>query len=132
MKSPMMSLVLTLIGVLLFATFAPVARAADDKEAQLQKRFEKRDKEIRALKKAGTIGETFEGYVAFVKDEDSKASDVVSAENEDRKALYKHIADKTSTTVEKVAERAAQRNFEHAASGEYLQDKNGKWKKKAG
>ena len=126
----MKSVLMMLIGALLFGTLATVARAADDKESQLQKRFEKRDKEIRALKKAGTIGETADGYVEFVKDEDSKAKDTVDAENADRKALYEHIADKTKTTADKVAERAAKRNFEHASAGEYLKDKNGKWKKK--
>ena len=127
----MKSVVLMIISALLFGAFAPMARAADDKkEAELQKRFEKRDKEIRALKKAGTIGETVDGYVEFVKGDDGKSSDVVDAENADRKSLYQHIADKTNTTLEKVAERAAKRNFDHASSGEFLKDKNGKWKKK--
>jgi uncharacterized protein YdbL (DUF1318 family) len=119
-----------IITGLLFGALAPIARADDKKEAELQKRFEKREKDIRALKKAGTIGETSDGYVDFVKGEDSKAKDIVDAENADRKTLYQHIADKTNTTVEKVAERAAKRNFERASAGEYLKDSKGKWKKK--
>jgi uncharacterized protein YdbL (DUF1318 family) len=127
----MKSIILILVGALLLFVSAPVVRAADSKENELQKRFEKRDKEIRQLKKAGVIGETADGYVDWVKDEDKKNADVVNDENADRKELYQHIADKTKTTVEKVAERAAKRNFERAASGEYLKDENGKWKKKS-
>ena len=70
----MKSVVILLIGALLFGAFARVARAADDKkddkkESELQKRFEKRDKEIRSLKRSGVIGETLS--------DDKKAAAVV-------------------------------------------------------
>ena len=68
--------------------------------------------QIAELKSAGTIGETYKGYVDFVKDGDDDAKQLVQDENSDRESLYKLIAKRTDTTAEKVAERNAKRNFE--------------------
>src|SRR3954463_3919398 len=97
---------------------ASAVRAADT-EKSLQKRFEERLDKIRKLKASGTIGETYKGYVDFVKegDGDDAAKQVVQDENADRESLYKLIAKRTETTPEKVAERNAKRNFEKAKAG---------------
>jgi uncharacterized protein YdbL (DUF1318 family) len=120
-------------SLLALAMLLPAARAtAATREEELRKSFEQRYPQLAELKKAGTIGETYEGYVALVdersKDEEAKA--VVEAENTERKELYKLIAEKEGTTREKVAERNAKRAFEKAKPGEYLKGPDGKWKKK--
>jgi uncharacterized protein YdbL (DUF1318 family) len=117
-----------LVAVLAFLLAPSIARAADD-EASLQKRFKERYPQILQLKTDGVIGETSEGYLDFVDKKDAKAAELVEQENADRKALYKHLAAKEGTTDEKVAERAAQRNFKKAKPGEFIK-RGGKWEKK--
>jgi uncharacterized protein YdbL (DUF1318 family) len=121
----MMTTLMTLI-----ALTASTALAAPS-EAELKKKFEERYPAIRELKQKGTIGETDEGYVEFVnsKNKDENATELVKDENDDRKALYRLIADKEKTESEVVAKRNAKRNFERARDGEYLKE-GGKWKKK--
>lgn len=121
----------TVMSLILALLLAPAAlRAADaPDEAALQKRFKARYPQLQQLKTDGVIGETSEGYVEFVDKKDAKAAKVVEAENDDRKALYKLIADKEGITAEVVAKRAAKRNFDRAKAGEWLKE-GGKWKKK--
>jgi uncharacterized protein YdbL (DUF1318 family) len=119
------SIATVLIALLAFASFAS---AAESKE-ELQKRFKQRLPEINKLKAEGVVGETSEGYLDFVSERSSKASELVNEENGDRRNLYAIIADETGATVEVVAKRNAKRNFESAKPGEYLKE-GGKWRKK--
>ena len=119
------SIATVLIALLTFTSFAS---AAETKE-ELQKRFKQRLPEINKLKAEGVIGETSEGYLDFVSERSSKASELVNEENGDRRKLYAIIAEETGTTVEVVARRNAKRNFEKAANGEYLKE-DGKWRQK--
>src|SRR5438105_4962436 len=105
--------------IAIFLAFsAAFCRADDGKEdsgmAALRKRFEQRYEQVHALKSKGVIGETSDGYVEFVKEKDKSAASLVDDENADRKKLYELIAKKEGTTVAKVAERNAKRNFEKA------------------
>jgi len=119
------------IIVSLLVLVVPAVSHASTKE-ELQKRFKERDPKLVELKQAGTIGETYQGYVELVdersKDKDAKA--IVDEENADRKELYKVIADKEGTSADVVAERNAKRVFEKAKPGEYLKGADGKWKRK--
>ena len=122
---------------MLIALFtAPFALAQDGKNdpelAALRKRFEERYVQIHALKSKGVIGETYQGYLEFVKAKDESVASMVNDENADRKKLYELIAKKENTTAEKVAERNAKRNFEKAKPGEYLKNSDGTWQKKTG
>jgi uncharacterized protein YdbL (DUF1318 family) len=105
--------------------------AADNTMESLRARFEARRPQIQKLKSEGVIGETVKGYVDFVKDKPADAEPIVKEENADRESLYKLLAEKENTTPEKVAERNAKRNFEKAKPGEYLQESDGKWRKKS-
>jgi len=109
-----------------------VARAAaDDQMDKLQERFKQRYEQILQLKTAGKVGETFEGFIDWVKAEDASAAKLVNDENADRRELYALIAAKEKTTPGLVGERNARRNFEKAQKGEYLRGKDGKWTQKA-
>jgi uncharacterized protein len=123
----------TRIATLLIALIALAASnvMAAPSESDLRKRFEERYPALRELKQHGTIGETDEGYVEFVssKSKDDDAAALVKDENDDRKALYRLIAEKEKTEPEVVAKRNAKRNFDRARDGEYLKE-GGKWKKK--
>jgi uncharacterized protein YdbL (DUF1318 family) len=111
--------------VLLLAS--PMALFAASKE-ELQKRFKERYPQVVELKQKGAIGETDEGYLDSV--EGSEGSDVVAAENSDRRELYGLIAKETSVSADDVAKHAAQKNFQKAKKGEFLKY-GGKWHKKA-
>lgn len=121
-----------IVTLLTFALLPCGIAAAASREDELKESFKQRFPEIAALKKAGTVGETHAGYLALVdeKSKDDDAKELVEKENDDRKELYKLIADKEGTTDEKVAERAGKRAFEKAKAGEYLKGSDGTWKKK--
>jgi len=117
----------TFLTIALLGSLA-VAASLDDQIDALQAEFKARYPALRELKDQGVIGETTEGFVAFVKGDDAGGGDVVNAENSDRTELYKLVAEKEKTTPEKVAERNARRNFREAKKGDYLRDKNGNWR----
>jgi uncharacterized protein YdbL (DUF1318 family) len=122
-----------ILGIAALLTALPVSSARADRGDELRERFKKRLPDIRAAKSAGKIGETRAGVLEAVEEknlEDKKLRSLMEEENTDRKELFKLIAEKEKTTEEKVAERAAERNFERAQSGEYLKDKDGQWKRK--
>jgi uncharacterized protein YdbL (DUF1318 family) len=137
MKTPMTTtthsrrLFVSLAAAAFLFALAP-AGARADRESDLQERFKRRLAELRDARAAGTIGETYGGFVEAVegKSLDGKLKGLVEEENADRRELYKLIAEKEKATEEKVAERAGARNFQKARSGEYLKDKDGKWKRK--
>jgi len=118
------------VAVLVSLVASASARAGDTM-AELQERFKQRYAQIQKLKTAGTLGETYLGYLGAPAAIDDAASALMNDENADRKKLYTLIADKEETTPEKVAERNAVRNFGKAQSGEYLKGPDGSWKKKA-
>ena len=122
----------TLLAAALLLASITAPAAAASREDELKERFKQRDGQLRSLKQAGTVGETYEGYVESVdqKAADKDAAKVVEEENTDRRELYDLIAKKEGTTREKVAERNAKRAFDRAKAGEHLKGADGKWKKK--
>ena len=105
-----------------------------------KERMLKRVPKIEALKDAGIIGETADGLLGFVKeapagkalaDAENKARKaLVDAENKDRKAVYEAIAKAQSVKAADVAKRRALQLAKQASSGDWLQDKAGKWSQK--
>ena len=85
--------------------------------------------ELKSLKAQGAAGETNRGYV-FALGAVPGVSDVVKAENTDRKIIYQAIveqnglADSDLVTVEKAF---AQVQRKKAAAGEKVQDEDGTW-----
>jgi uncharacterized protein YdbL (DUF1318 family) len=130
MKSQITKLKFFLASLVLLGAFGAFARA--DRMSDLQQSFKERLPEIKKLKSSGKVGETFQGMLEAVSGKlDESADKLVTSENADRKELYELIAKQTNTTPKVVAERNAKRNFDRAASGEYLKDQDGHWKKKA-
>lgn len=98
----------------------------------LRERFEQRLPEIIAAKKAGKIGETFDGYVDTVASAQSDAtlSALIKAENADRLTYYQAVARSAQSSVAYVGELSAMKRFEAAATGEFLRYRDGQWKQK--
>lgn len=126
-----------------FAAVAPVAptafasggespvkpQPADEMQA-LKKKFEERFPKVRALKQAGVVGETSDGYLDYVEERSADAAAIVDAENADRRKLYELIAKDEGVAPETVARRNALRNFERARKGEWIR-RDGKWEQKS-
>ena len=120
----------TVLTMLLAILLVPATALFASSKEELRDRFKQRYPELRELKQAGTIGETSEGFVDFVKDKDSKATKLVDEENKDRRELYAIVAKETNTTPELVAEHNAKRNHDRLKPGEYYRGADGKWTKK--
>ncbi|CAN5451694.1 hypothetical protein BH09PLA1_BH09PLA1_36650 [soil metagenome] len=119
---------IVLMIVAIFASGTLALGAPTKKE--LQARAEKRYPQIMQYKADGKLGETSEGFIEAVKDTDGAMTSLIDEENADRRALYQLIADDDKkVTVEIVARRAAERNFQRAKKGEYLKD-HGTWRQK--
>lgn len=110
--------------------FGASVSLAGNSMKELQQRFKERYDDLRQLKDDGVIGETFDGYVAFVEKGDAEAGKLVDEENADRKELYRLIAEKENISPKKVAERNAKRNFDKAKPGDYLKGEDGEWTRK--
>jgi uncharacterized protein YdbL (DUF1318 family) len=82
-------------------------------------------------KTQGLIGETNSGYLASVKANPSAAvAAVIRSINQKRKAAFTSKAAKAGVSVSVMAKRVAQRLYQKAAPGNYLQTSAGKWYKK--
>lgn len=92
-----------------------------------------RFEQLSALKAAGKVGENNKGYVEVLSGGGVGAEGLVSAENSDRKTIYKTIVAQNGlpgdalSTVEKVF---AQVQRDKAASGDSIQNESGAWVKK--
>lgn len=95
----------------------------------IKERMKERLPVIAELKSQGVIGENNKGYLEFVSEKRQK-EEVIEAENKDRKKVYKYFAKQQNTTLEVVEQVQAERKAKKANSGEFYQDKKGKWVKK--
>ncbi len=92
-----------------------------------------RFEQLSALKAAGKVGENNKGYVEVLSGGGVGAEGLVSAENSDRKTIYKTIVAQNGlpgdalSTVEKVF---AQVQRDKAAPGDSIQNESGAWVKK--
>jgi len=97
---------------------------------ELKERFAERLPAIQELWKEGLVGENNRGYLSPRGELSEKQENLVEAENEDRKEIYKMIAERSNETVEQVGKQRAGQIAEQAAKGLWLQDSEGKWYKK--
>ena len=126
---------LSVACLVVFASYA-----AGETEDALKKKMEKRIDDIQKHKDAGKVGETHEGYLEAVKEDDLKKDKalkkLIEAENADRKNAYGMIAKRLSTkekkmTVKAVGNNAVKIKFDKAGDKEYFKGKDGKWRTKA-
>ncbi|TLD42702.1 MAG: hypothetical protein JETT_0937 [Candidatus Jettenia ecosi] len=111
----------------IFTTFIFIGKTyAEDIKARMQSRLPL----IKELKAKGIVGENNKGYLEFVGNV-RKEENVVNDENSDRREIYAAIAAQQGADAEVVGKRRAEQIAGKAASGEWLQDANGKWYKKS-
>jgi uncharacterized protein YdbL (DUF1318 family) len=126
--------VLSIVSGLFFLLGAGISAAAgDEQRAELKASFKARYPKLLALKDEGRVGETWDGFVAAVKDEylkDGTVKRIIEEENSDRRAFYKLLAEEHNTTPEVVASRNAARIAKEASPGQYFKNKEGAWQQK--
>ncbi|MDD9304704.1 MAG: YdbL family protein [Desulfobacter sp.] len=113
-----------LFTIAVFFVFSATAWSSGIKD-----RMKQRLPVISSLKNKGIVGETNQGYLAFVSSTVDR-QDVVSAENKDRRAIYQHIAKQQSVSLELVQKRRAKALAERVKPGHYYQNEAGAWVKK--
>jgi uncharacterized protein YdbL (DUF1318 family) len=107
--------------------------SAEAMPAALRERLEQRLPDVIAAKKAGKIGETFDGYVDIVNPADAadaKLAPLIKAENADRLTYYQAVARSAQSSLAYVGELSGMKRFEAATTGEYLRYRDGQWKQK--
>jgi uncharacterized protein len=97
--------------------------------AEINARMKARLPEIVSLKKAGIIGENNKGYLEYI-GSDRQKENIVNAENNDRKIIYKLIAIQQKTTKSYVGKLRANQIAKKADKGYWIQKSNGEWYKK--
>src|SRR4051812_9234515 len=103
MKSQISNFKLFVAAFVLVGALGTWAHA--DRMADLQQSFKQRLPEIKKLKSAGKVGETFQGNVEAVSAKlDEADQKLIASENADRKELYELIAKQTNATPQVVAE----------------------------
>jgi len=117
----------------------PPAAQQPDPLAELKKQMKARYPDLERLRDAAKVGETWNGEVALVKAAygsekvDPKAeksptiSELLSAENGDRKQLYGLLAKDLKTTAAEVAKQNGLRNVNNADPDHWLQLEDGRW-----
>jgi hypothetical protein len=120
--------ILRTVFVLVALVFTAMVAPAQDLGG-VRARMAERLPQIDALKAAGAIGEDNKGYVA-VRESKDNASQVVSAENADRRVVYESIAKQTGTSADVVGRQRAHRIAAQSAPGVWLQREDGNWYRK--
>jgi uncharacterized protein len=118
---------LTVLAVFFLAMILSSFQA--DAQDDLKNRMRARLPEITELKSRGIVGETRDGFLAYVVSQRVK-EDLVAAENQDRQQVYAAIASQEGITADYVGKRRARQIAEQARSREWLQDSNGVWYQK--
>ncbi|MBI9081254.1 MAG: YdbL family protein [Pseudodesulfovibrio sp.] len=114
--------------ILIIVTIAVCLIGATALAGGIKDRMRERVPAINSLKAQGVVGENNQGFLEF-KGAQTQAQ-IVQAENNDRSAVYKAIAQKTGTTADLVGQRRATQIANQAPGGTWLQDAGGKWYRK--
>lgn len=84
---------------------------------------------INALKDQGIIGEDSQGYLQF-RGGNQPQKELLTAENQDRRAVYETIAKSEGVQVGLVGQRRAQQIKEIGKAGHWFQKTDGTWQQK--
>ncbi len=86
---------------------------------------------IPLAKRAGWIGERYDGYLALVRpDAPSDVADIIEKANEERLIEFNSIADRHKAPLQTVELVAGKKFIEQSAPGEFVQNDDGVWVRK--
>lgn len=109
----------------------PLALSAASMQ-EIKERMADRLPAVSELKEKQWVGESNEGYLEVLKPENVSAeqTEVVDAENADRRLVYAKIADHVDATVQLVGQQRAEAIRKQSAPGIMIQMPDGTWKAK--
>jgi uncharacterized protein len=118
----MKHLILTL-SLLMLTSLALSAQNA----GELRQRMEARLPAIIELKTEKLVGENNQAYLAALGTLNATQSEVVAAENADRRSVYTMLARQTGAALDLVEKKRAAQLREQAAAGTMIQTESGEW-----
>lgn len=113
----------TLFTALCLLAVAALGQSAAD----IRRRMEQRLPQVDQLKAQEIVGENNRG---FLEERKAGGGNIVAEENRDREAVYAYIARETGASAESVGRARAKQIAANSASGVWIQDEAGAWKKK--
>ena len=122
-----------LMAAILLLILGSFAAQAQEPLEGLRARMKERYALLQELKAKGRIGETREGWIEAVNEEnanDEALKKIIGDENADREKLYQIMAQRTETTPKAVGEQNALRIFQKAGPDEFFKGADGKWRAK--
>ncbi len=119
-----------LISLLAIALYGAAAPAASAQEPGLKQRLEQRLPAVDDLRRRQVVGETNTGLLEVRGPATPDEQALVAAENSDRAAVYRAIAQRSETTPETVGKARAKQIAAASARGVLVQDENGTWAEK--
>jgi uncharacterized protein len=119
-----------IIFCMLLATVFGTPMFAQDDQAALQERMKGRIAQVDEMKLAGLVGESNKGFLEQRAALNPGQTDVLNAENADRRALYNILAGRLGLSVTVVGEQRAANVRERSAAGVWIQGADGVWAKK--
>ena len=85
---------------------------------------------LRGAKQQGLVGEQPDGYVGAVRSASPEVAALIKDINARRRAEYQRIAAQNQIALSDVAKVSGQKLINRTASGNYVRDAQGNWKKK--
>ena len=129
-RSNVIRALLLVVACSLLCSAAASAASLDE----LKARFKARLPKLLEMKKAGKVGETYQGLLGAVDAKylkDAAVKKMIDDENADRKALFQIMAQQLKTKPEIVGQREFKRRLEKAKPEEYFKtSKDAPWKQK--
>ncbi len=106
-----------------FAAFAGSSLSADTPSSRIKARLPA----LYAAKDAGSLGEGADGYVHPRSGANQATTNLIKAENADRKALFVSLAKQNNGSVAAAAKAWAKLMKTKARKGHWFRDANGNW-----
>jgi uncharacterized protein YdbL (DUF1318 family) len=123
-----------LVRILLFTWFAALlgttASFAQDDQAAIAARLKARVAQVDQLKVAKLVGENNKGFLEQRGALSPQQTELMNAENNDRRALYNIIATRNGVSVAVVGAQRAEQIRNNSANGVQLQSAAGDWYEK--
>lgn len=117
----------TRLFTLFAALFLMAVSAIAQSPGEIRRRMEQRLPQIDSLKAQEIVGENNRG---FLEDRKAGGGTTVADENRDRQAVYALIAKETGASPDSVGRARAKQIAANSATGVWVQDEAGTWKKK--
>ena len=95
--------------------------------ADYSDRMKARLSEVVAAKDAGSVGEGVDGFLHLRETSNTSAAKLVNSENDDRKQLFKALADKTGGDISAVAKKFSQGIAAKSKTGHWFRKSSGQW-----